>query len=123
MIAEARSEASKSDQFRNFLGLVRPAKRNAAKHVHQLLSGRSRSRSCPSPPFVRIIRVAASVSIKPGETVRTRMPFGLTSFDERLAVIGQRGFRGRIGQGGVVKRQRPLDRGDMNDDARAPLDH
>src|SRR5260370_32920296 len=30
----------KSDEFRNLLGLVRPAQRNSSKQVHQLLAGR-----------------------------------------------------------------------------------
>ena len=42
---------------------------------------------------------------------------------QALAVVRERGLRGGVGDGGLGQRQLPLDRGDVDDDAGAPLEH
>jgi hypothetical protein len=84
VMAEALSDARKATSSATSSGLFGPPKRNSAKHVHQLLPGRLIVSFCPCPPFAESFSVAASVSMKPGETVTTRIPLGLTSFDKAL---------------------------------------
>ena len=118
------------DQFRDFFGATGSAERNSAWRVYEVLPGGLLVGPSlfgePDDQAMcgRRLNEARSNRIH-ADTLRPhllRQPLAI-SRQRGLGISRQRGLGSGISEGRLEQRQSPLNRRDVNDDARAPLDH
>lgn len=117
----ARGETRNADQIGHLLGLGWTSDWNAAERVHG-----------PPVRFARRCRLPlqggqSAPSLLSSRSSRARRyhpdALGPHLLGQTFAVVGERSLCRGVGNGRLRQRHLPLDRGDMDDDARSLLDH